>query len=233
MNNVVNCPVRDKILVEKYRHPYTECPDRDKIKYCVPDGTFEYSDMSDFYQYKIPSWISTQYLSATKIIKVLTYLLLLFAVISCGQSTTGKLKKSEIKGNNKIRQTVISEAKKHLGKPYQYAGKGPKNFDCSGFTKFVYAKAAKIELPPNSAMQANVGKKIAEKEAKVGDLIFFGDPITKKINHVGIITNISKNAVTGMIHSSSTRGVVIDNDNESWNNHWKKRIVKVVNVIDK
>ena len=33
---------------------------------------------------------------------------------------------------------LIEEARKHLGKPYHYGGKGPKVFDCAGFARYVY-----------------------------------------------------------------------------------------------
>jgi len=143
-----------------------------------------------------------------------------------------KTPKIETQTNDKLRQKVIAEAKKHVGKPYLYGAKGPNSFDCSGFTVYVYRHAFNFDLPPNSVMQSKLGKQVSIKDTQLGDLIFFGDPITKNINHVGIVTNMANEEVTGMIHSSSSRGVIIDHDNETWNLHWKKRIVKIVNIVD-
>lgn len=36
--------------------------------------------------------------------------------------------------------TVYNTAKKYLGKPYVYGATGPRAFDCSGFTGYVYKK---------------------------------------------------------------------------------------------
>lgn len=131
----------------------------------------------------------------------------------------------------KVRQKIINEAQKHLGKPYKYSAKGPESFDCSGFTRFVYLKALDHELPPNSEKQSKVGETVSAKKAQIGDLIFFAES-SKEISHVGIITQISDNEVTGMIHGSSSQGIVIDENNLSWNNYWKKRIIKIVNIVD-
>lgn len=33
---------------------------------------------------------------------------------------------------------LLKEANKHIGKPYRHGSKGPKAFDCSGFSSYVY-----------------------------------------------------------------------------------------------
>ena len=42
---------------------------------------------------------------------------------------------------------VYKVAKQNLGKPYVYGATGPSAFDCSGFTSYVYKKAASVTLP--------------------------------------------------------------------------------------
>ncbi|MCA2212395.1 C40 family peptidase [Jidongwangia harbinensis] len=66
---------------------------------------------------------------------------------------------------------IISEANKHVGALYKYGASGPKRFDCSGFTKYVYKKAAGRKLPHKANSQQKYGKKIAKSKKQVGDLI--------------------------------------------------------------
>jgi peptidoglycan DL-endopeptidase CwlO len=67
---------------------------------------------------------------------------------------------------------VVSVAKRYVGKPYRSGASGPSAFDCSGFTKYVYAKAGVKKLPRSSSAQHNVGNRVSRKNAKPGDLIW-------------------------------------------------------------
>jgi cell wall-associated NlpC family hydrolase len=68
---------------------------------------------------------------------------------------------------------VLSEAKKHKGALYKYAAAGPSRFDCSGFTKYVYKKAAGKSLPHQANSQQRYGKAVSKNKKQVGDLIIF------------------------------------------------------------
>jgi cell wall-associated NlpC family hydrolase len=68
---------------------------------------------------------------------------------------------------------ILAEAKKHKGSLYKYGSAGPKRFDCSGFTKYVYKKAAGKKLPHKANSQQKYGKKVSKSSKKVGDLIVF------------------------------------------------------------
>jgi len=68
---------------------------------------------------------------------------------------------------------VLAEAKKHTGALYKYAAAGPKRFDCSGFTKYVYKKAAGKSLPHKANSQQRYGKAVSKSNKKIGDLIIF------------------------------------------------------------
>ena len=71
-----------------------------------------------------------------------------------------------------IGQRVMAEAVKHLGAPYVYGATGPRAFDCSGFTQYVYGRLG-IALPRTSADQYAAVRHIANGDKQVGDLIFF------------------------------------------------------------
>lgn len=107
---------------------------------------------------------------------------------------------------------LISFAKKKLGAPYSYGGKGPDKFDCSGYTQYVF-KEFNIKLNASSALQYEQGDKVKLKRVKVGDLIFFksSNANSNNVGHVGIIceTNQSNDTVC-FIHASTSNGVRID-----------------------
>lgn len=127
-----------------------------------------------------------------------------------------------------IRQSLIKEAEKHKGAPYKYAGKTPKGFDCSGFTYYVYNKH-NVQLSSSSGAQSKQGKEIPISKAKNGDLLFFGrDGRNGRIQHVGMVY---KNTAKGlyMIHSSSKRGIVIDNVTHS--KYWKPKLLFARRVL--
>jgi cell wall-associated NlpC family hydrolase len=68
---------------------------------------------------------------------------------------------------------VLAEAKKHTGALYKFAAAGPKRFDCSGFTMYVYKKAVGKSLPHKANSQQHYGKAVSKGSKKVGDLIVF------------------------------------------------------------
>jgi hypothetical protein len=85
------------------------------------------------------------------------------------------------------KESLNKMVKKLQGSPYVWAEEGPNNFDCSGFTYYMYGSMG-IEIPRVAREQAKVGKKIAFKDLKYGDLIFFATSrsSSKKITHVGM-----------------------------------------------
>jgi len=77
--------------------------------------------------------------------------------------------------------------KKLEGKPYVWAAEGPSEFDCSGYTYYMYGSMG-IDIPRVAREQAKKGKLIKFKDLKYGDLIFFDTTKrrTGKITHVGM-----------------------------------------------
>ena len=69
------------------------------------------------------------------------------------------------------RAKIIAEAKRHKGAPYVFGAAGPKTFDCSGFTMYVYRKAVGRSLPHKANLQQRYGKAVSKSNAKPGDLI--------------------------------------------------------------
>ena len=103
------------------------------------------------------------------------------------------------------RSGVVSIALRYLGRPYVWAASGPRTFDCSGFTMFVYAQVG-VHLPHSSRAQINYGARVSRANLKPGDLLFFYSPI----HHVAIYIGNGK-----MVHAPHT-GDVVSIDPVNW-----------------
>ncbi|GGQ77206.1 C40 family peptidase [Couchioplanes azureus] len=68
---------------------------------------------------------------------------------------------------------ILAEARKHNGAPYVFGAAGPRRFDCSGYTQYVYRKAIGKKLPHKANLQQNYGKAVSKSNKKPGDLIVF------------------------------------------------------------
>jgi cell wall-associated NlpC family hydrolase len=76
---------------------------------------------------------------------------------------------------------IVRFARRYLGVRYVYGGTSPRSgFDCSGFTRFVYAHFG-IALPHYSGAQFGMGRRISERGLRPGDLVFFDG-----LGHVGL-----------------------------------------------
>lgn len=98
---------------------------------------------------------------------------------------------------------ILTEANRHMGKPYRHGMKGPNAFDCSGFTSYVY-KQFGYTISPASRLQYNDGVSVDRKSLRKGDLVFFTSRSSgKNVGHVGMV--VSANNETGeftFIHAS-------------------------------
>lgn len=98
--------------------------------------------------------------------------------------------------DSSVFQTIHDEAYKYIGKAYVFGGSDPNTgFDCSGFTKWCFAKAG-IQLPRTAQEQYNATTHIGIEQAQPGDLVFFtgtydtSDYITHVEIYVGNHTSI-------------------------------------------
>jgi peptidoglycan DL-endopeptidase CwlO len=72
-----------------------------------------------------------------------------------------------------------------IGKPYVWGAEGPRAFDCSGLTQYVYREVG-IDLPRRAISQAQVGDATGRRLRR-GDLVFFStDERRSLVTHVGI-----------------------------------------------
>lgn len=130
-----------------------------------------------------------------------------------------------------LRDSIVEYAKKHLGKPYRGGGKGPKVFDCSGFTRFVYQQFGHA-LSASASGQHKEVKHLETEKIKRGDLLFFKgrNAHEKRVGHVGLVCDIDKE--TGsikFIHAAFNGGVRYDFYPEG--RYYKERFVCAGRVL--
>lgn len=113
--------------------------------------------------------------------------------------------------NGKKIDDMISFAKTFLGTPYRYSGTSPSGFDCSGFIGYVMGGFG-FSLPRSSYSIAEMGKTIKLAEVQPGDLLFFKGSNIKSstVGHVAMVVEANEYEIK-MIHSSTSRGVIIEN----------------------
>lgn len=100
---------------------------------------------------------------------------------------------------------IVAYAKEFLGTPYVYGANGPKSFDCSGFTKYVYGHFG-YSMARSAASQLSAGTAVSRENIQVGDLICwkkYGS--SKAATHVGIYIGNDQ-----YIHASTSGSVCIN-----------------------
>ena len=99
-------------------------------------------------------------------------------------------------------EQIVALAKQYLGTPYVLGGNGPSSFDCSGFTKYIYAQFG-YTLNRTATDQLQNGVSISRDELQPGDLVFFKYNTSKPVSHVGIYIGGGE-----FIHASTNRYMV-------------------------
>jgi cell wall-associated NlpC family hydrolase len=112
---------------------------------------------------------------------------------------------------------LLSYAKKFRGVPYRHGASGPRGFDCSGFTSYVY-KEFGYKLNRTASGQFSNGTQVNRGELKPGDLVFFGGRGGgRRIGHVGIVTKVDDNGQGfTFIHASCSKGITENHSSESY-----------------
>ena len=112
-------------------------------------------------------------------------------------ASRGKSRSSAIVPSAGNAQAILNEAYAQLGKPYVYGATGSANFDCSGFTQYVFENAAGKDISRTTYSQINEGQAVSQDQLQPGDLVF------THAGHVGIYVGGGQ-----MIHAPQTGDVV-------------------------
>jgi len=69
----------------------------------------------------------------------------------------------------------VEEARAYLGAPYEWGGLTERGIDCSGLVHMAYRRLGRL-VPRDAHDQEAAATRIDESEARVGDLVCFGEP---------------------------------------------------------
>lgn len=124
---------------------------------------------------------------------------------------------------------VVRTALSYSGTRYKFGGTTSKGMDCSGLVFTSFGKH-NISLYRSSAQMAKQGVKIPIKQARKGDLLFFGTGKRKKaVNHVGLVVS-KKGKNIRFIHATTSRGVLISSLDEGY---WNYAFIEARRILEK
>ena len=90
-------------------------------------------------------------------------------------STKTTQKAARITAKRRVANRVVTArniAMRQRGDAYAYGAAGPNAFDCSGLVRYSYGHAG-LSVPRTSSAQAGAARRIAKKDLRSGDLMFF------------------------------------------------------------
>jgi len=136
-----------------------------------------------------------------------------------GEGATASAPVTPSRSGNRVDE-ILDYAREFTGVPYRSAGNTPSGFDCSGYTKYIFANFG-VDLPRTAADQYYAGQPVSAAEAMPGDLVFFKSG--SYISHVGIYLGGDQ-----FISSTSSRGVIATS---MYGYYWGERLFGFSRVI--
>ena len=95
-------------------------------------------------------------------------------------------RQDKLKNNKKKIALVVKKLLNRVGKTrYVFSGSTPYGWDCSGMVMWAYGQMGK-ELPHSATKQSYAGRRVAQKDRKVGDIVIFGYKGYKSFYHSAI-----------------------------------------------
>jgi len=170
--------------------------------------------------------------------KALTSVLVLLAAcimsnaanVSDTLSVNSQNKDSSKISTQQVADQLIDLAKAYIGTPYVWGAKGPKSFDCSGYTSYIY-KQFGYSLSGSAIIQATQGREVKGSLSNMqkGDIIIFGSRANAaKVGHVGLYIGPDNTGEGVIFIHASVKGVRINSTKE---NYYKSRFLGVRRVL--
>lgn len=125
---------------------------------------------------------------------------------------------------------LLDEAMSHIGARYRSGSKGPKAFDCSGFTSYVFKQLGSANIGCSSRDQYARNIPVSRSEMQRGDLVFFTSPGSgRNVGHVGIVVDVDPDTHSfNFIHASSSGGVMVSSSTDGF---YSRRFIGVRRVL--
>lgn len=153
------------------------------------------------------------------------------APLSIG-STVASVKEIEASYQSTFGESVVKTALEYIGARYSYGSTGPRVFDCSGFTSYVYRKENKDVLYRTSRSQYTQGRPVANiADLKKGDLVFFGGRgNSRRVGHVGIVASVDPDGKKfSFVHASTNKGVTVSHSTEAY---YSRRYIGARRIVE-
>jgi cell wall-associated NlpC family hydrolase len=87
-----------------------------------------------------------------------------------------------------VRARVAAVARAQRGRPYGWGASGPGAYDCSGLAVHAF-RAGGRRLPHSAARQSAMGRPVARRWVRPGDLVYWGG--RGRAYHVGVVTRVT------------------------------------------
>jgi cell wall-associated NlpC family hydrolase len=118
-----------------------------------------------------------------RLLVVIPLVLTLAATLLVGLAASPTIPKASAAVSATTGNHAADWAYNRRGKPYRWGAVGPYRFDCSGLTKWSYARVGKY-LPHSSRAQVSYTTRVSRANARRGDLVFFYN--SRGVYHVGV-----------------------------------------------
>lgn len=105
---------------------------------------------------------------------VLVAIAVMISVAANAHNVMSEVEDSITVSTEKLADILVEEGMKMIGTPYRYGGSGPRAFDCTGFTKYLYKKFG-YDLERSSVGQSKQGREVSGSWSNFqkGDLVVF------------------------------------------------------------
>lgn len=129
-----------------------------------------------------------------------------------------------------LADAIIARAEQFLGTPYRWAASGPRAFDCTGFTKYIFADFG-IRLGRTVPAQSRDGREVTGgfENLQKGDILIFGKRHNRKaMGHTAIYIGPDQTGDNFRFIHAARGGVMISEYKETY---YRERFLGAVRVL--